>query len=115
MNSKEFSDKKTEIKCIRSRQLLCRKPLKGPFTLCDWVFLSSQLDYMVPGGTVHIALATATAAAAATATSQMNGFHTRSLRLRQRQNKILKKTLSQSSGVNGPLVTAKDGVEFICD
>ena len=65
-------------------------------------FLSSQLDYMVTGGTVHIALATATAAAAAIATSQMNGFHTHTLRLRQRQNKIEKKTLSQSSGVNGP-------------
>ena len=67
-------------------------------------FLSSPLDYMVTGGTVHIALATATAAAAgaATVTSQMNGFHTHSLWLRQRQNKIGKKTLSQSSGVNGP-------------
>ena len=49
-------------------------------------FLSSQLDYMVTGGTVHIALVTATAAAAMTAMSQMNGFHTHSLR--QNSNKI---------------------------
>ena len=48
---------------------------------------------MVTSGAVHIALATATAAATLTATamSQMNGFQTHSLRLRQRQNKILKK------------------------
>ena len=54
-------------------------------------FWSSQLDYMVTGGTVHIALATATVAAAVTAMSQMNGFHTHTLQLRQRQNEIGKK------------------------
>ena len=59
---------------------------------------------MVTDGTVHIAFVTATVAVAATAMSQMNGFHTNSLRLRQQQNKIEKKTLSQSSGVNGPLL-----------
>ena len=67
---------------------------------------------MVTGGTVHIALATATAAGAATVMSQVNGFHTHSLRLQQRQNKIEKKTLSQSSGANGPLTILQFEVGF---
>ena len=42
-------------------------------------FLSSQLDYMVTDGVVHIALVTVTVAATATAILQMNGFRTHSL------------------------------------
>ena len=49
---------------------------------------------MVTGGMVHIVLATVTTAAAATAMLQMNGFHTHSLWLQQRQKKCLKNAVA---------------------
>ena len=58
---------------------ICTSSIKvhSHMTTATAFFLSSQLDFMVTSGAVHIALALVTATE--TATLQMNGFHTHSL------------------------------------